>query len=359
MTEAGNTDDYDFELPEELIAQFPVERREESRLFVCNPQTGQMLHSTVAKLANFLEPGTVMVFNNSKVRKARIVATTEHGGKVQLLFLERLPAAGQAGPACLWKVLVGRAKRQGIGKRLGLPAGASAEIVGLEPDGIRIVRCSEEVDDGYFERHGHIPLPPYISREDELADQDRYQTVYAKELGSAAAPTAGLHFTPDLLAEIDAAGILRTELTLHVGMGTFLPVRAERVQDHTMHEEEFEISPETAELVNAAKRDGRKVLAVGTTSVRSLESAWDGPGNRLKSGRYRTSIFLYPGKTFRVVDQVFTNFHTPKSTLLMLVSAFAGRDFILDSYRVAVEQKYRFFSYGDAMLLQASAGFDS
>ena len=242
-----------------------------------------------------------------------------------------------------------RANRRKVGSRYSFPEGVEAEIDGEDGE-FRFLRFSRDIDDDWLDRVGHIPLPPYIRREDEVADADRYQTVYARAVGSSAAPTAGLHFTSGILEELHARGIGTAFVTLHVGLGTFLPVREKRVEDHVMHEEAYSLSEETADAVEKAKAERRPVLAVGTTSVRTLESAWkDG---RLERGAGRTSIYIYPGYRFKVVDRLFTNFHTPESTLLMLVSAFAGRELILDTYAEAVRERYRFFSYGDAMYIR-------
>jgi S-adenosylmethionine:tRNA ribosyltransferase-isomerase len=235
------------------------------------------------------------------------------------------------------------------GKIITLPEGIEATVVAERPDE-RVLSFSSELDDAYLERNGHLPLPPYIHREDDDSDKDRYQTVYARESGSAAAPTAGLHFTPEILASLESSGVELCFLTLHVGLGTFLPVRSETVEGHTMHTEEYTIPAATAAAVNAAKKEGRPVVAVGTTSVRTLESAWTEAG--LQAGPGATNIFMYPGYGFKVVDTMFTNFHTPGSTLLMLVSAFAGRERILAAYNEAIMNRYRFFSYGDAMLIR-------
>jgi len=283
-----------------------------------------------------------MVFNDSRVRRARLYAETPAGGKVELLLLRR------EGPA-LWAALTTRMAKLTPGKRLELPEGVEAEVVEARPDE-RVFRFSREIDDDYLERNGHLPLPPYIRREDAPADAERYQTVYAREHGSSAAPTAGLHFTREILAGLDAAGVELRFVTLHVGLGTFLPVRAEEIEDHRMHREEYSIPAATADAVNAAKREGRPVVAVGTTSVRTLESAWTDDGLPAASGS--TNIFIYPGYRFKAVDMMFTNFHTPESTLLMLVSAFAGRERVLAAYEEAVRERYRFFSYGDAMLIR-------
>lgn len=336
------TTDFSFELPEELVAQAPSERRGESRLLVLDRGADRLTHSAVRNIAEFVPPGAVMVFNDSRVRRARLFATTPNGGRVEVLLLRR------EGPA-LWAALTTRMAKLTPGKRLVLPEGLDIEVAEARPDE-RVFSFSREIDDDYLERNGHLPLPPYIRREDVPADAERYQTVYARERGSSAAPTAGLHFTEEILAGLREAGVELRFVTLHVGLGTFLPVRAESIEDHRMHREEYSIPAATADAVNAAKRDGRPVVAVGTTSVRTLESAWTDEGLPAASGS--TSIFIYPGYRFKAVDMMFTNFHTPESTLLMLVSAFAGRERILAAYAEAVRERYRFFSYGDAMLIR-------
>ena len=258
-----------------------------------------------------------------------------------------------AGTGRFWRALCAKTRRQRKDRTYVFPGGVKGRIA-AEIDDERIVEFDPPADESYLERYGHIPLPPYIKRSDEAEDAERYQTIYAKTVGSAACPTAGLHFTEELLASLDARGIRRTTVTLHVGLGTFLPVRTEIVEQHRMHEEWYTVSSETAAMVNEAKREGRPVLAVGTTSLRTLESAWvdasTDPG--IRPGTGNTSIFIYPGYRFRAVDKLFTNFHTPKSTLLMLISAFAGKEKILDAYAEAVRLGYRFFSYGDAMLIR-------
>ena len=354
------TDDFNFDLPETSIAQYPPERRGDSRLLVLDragsaaaqPDRIHQTHSMVKDLLRFLEPGTLMVFNDSKVRKARIYGTAlETGAVVEFLLLE--PLTRQNGPSAVsasWRTMTSKAKKQKIGKSYIFPDGLKGTIVGEEDDE-KIIEFDEALGDQYLEANGHMPLPPYIKREDEVIDSERYQTVYAKVTGSAACPTAGLHFTQPLLDSLSSAGIDIEWVTLHVGLGTFLPVRVDEVERHRMHEEWYTVSEKTAAAVNAAKKEGRKVLAVGTTSLRTLESAWD-PSAGLRSGSSSTSIFIYPGYRFNVVDQLFTNFHTPKSTLLMLVAAFAGRKTILDAYAEAIREGYRFFSYGDAMLIR-------
>lgn len=374
------TDDFNFELPENLIAQYPPERRGESRLMVLDRATETTIDAMVADIASFIEPGTLMVFNDSRVRKARLYGICEQtGSHVEFVFLapadgeqldaqpiqdstnagERQNISGQNRPVVpthklpsssqRWLVVCNKAKRQKVGRKYQFPGGLSGTIISDRTDE-KIIEFSSAIGDEYFNRYGHVPLPPYIKREDTKADEQRYQTVYATRTGSAASPTAGLHFTPEILSSLQDRGIEIVHVTLHVGLGTFLPVRTENIEDHRMHEEWFEISPEIANRVNTAKQEGRAILAVGTTSLRALESAWfDG---RLHSGSYSTRIFIYPGFEFHVVDHLFTNFHTPKSTLLMLVSAFAGRERILKAYQSAIEKHYRFFSYGDAMLIR-------
>jgi S-adenosylmethionine:tRNA ribosyltransferase-isomerase len=340
------TDDFSFELPEELIAQYPPKRRGESRLLVLDRATGERSHSAARELALFVEPGTLMVFNDTRVRKARIYGEAlDTGSRVEFLLLRR------SGPA-EWEAASTKMKKQRPGRRYRFPEGVEAEVVGASDEGgTRTLRFEPAIGEDYLERVGQVPLPPYIKREDEEADEERYQTVYAREVGSAACPTAGLHFTEGLLAALDARGVERASLTLHVGLGTFLPVRSESVEGHVMHEEEYSLPGETARAVMAAKAEGRPVLAVGTTSLRCLESAWD-EGAGLRPGPGSTAIFIYPGYRFKAVDRLFTNFHTPRSTLLMLVSAFAGRERILAAYEEAVRMRYRFFSYGDAMLIR-------
>ena len=291
----------------------------------------------------------LLVFNNSKVRKARLWgAALPSGAPVEFLLLEKEKNS------LTWKVLVQRSKRRRPGSCYAFFDNngnkiAQAVIGEGGEGGVRLLEFDRPIDDGWLDRYGHIPLPPYIKRKDTEADADRYQTVYAAAYGSSAAPTAGLHFTRELLEKLGGAGIESAFVTLHVGLGTFLPVRSADIEDHVMHNETFCIDEETAAKIERAKAEGRKIIAVGTTGVRTLESAWD--SGKLKTGEGSTSIFIYPGYQFKVVDALFTNFHTPESTLLMLVSAFAGRDLILESYAEAVREGYRFFSYGDAMLI--------
>lgn len=351
------TKDFYFDLPGELIAQNPCGERGGDRLLCMDRLDGYLSDHLFSEIADLVESGTLMVFNDSRVRRARIYASAEPGGgQAEFLLIARLPLPG-AQPGSVWKVMAKNAKRQKPGRRYLFPDGTRARIR-EDPEGLldgtefRLLEFERPVDDAWLDVNGHLPLPPYIKRGDELSDADRYQTVYSRTVGSVAAPTAGLHFTPEILASLDAKGVERTNVTLHVGLGTFLPVRSENIEDHSMHEEAYSVSAETAEKVGLAKREGRPVLAVGTTSIRTLESAWDAERGILRAGEGSTRIFMYPGYDFRVVDQVFTNFHTPESTLLMLVSAFAGRERIMDAYRHAIEMRYRFFSYGDAMLIR-------
>jgi S-adenosylmethionine:tRNA ribosyltransferase-isomerase len=350
------TNDFFFELPDHLIAQFPPEQRGQSHLMTLDRRTGRRTHRMVNDLPEILcgpdlrgkDGGLpLLVFNDSKVRKARLIGTVLHtGAQAEFLLVEKMGDRE-------WKTLVPRAKRRRSGSRYAFLNAEGAEIAQAEiideQGEFRILRFDHPIDDTWLDRYGHIPLPPYIRREDAPADADRYQTVYAAATGSSAAPTAGLHFTHALLDRLTATGIESAFLTLHVGLGTFMPVRSTRIEDHVMHRETFTIDEQTAARIEQAQAAGRKIVAVGTTSVRTLESAWD--AGKLRRGEGETSIFIYPGYQFKVVDALFTNFHTPESTLLMLVAAFAGRDLILESYAEAIREGYRFFSYGDAMLI--------
>ncbi len=349
------TKDFYFDLPERLIAQRPGETRGDDRLMVINRRSGIFRHSSLKDLPELIAPGTLMVFNNSKVRRARVYGLRlnpplDH--KTEFLFIRSVrPSAPSKTKGYFWQVMVKNARRHKIGHCYQFPDGTCAELVAVELSGeFRILQFDRPLDESWFDANGHIPLPPYIKREDTADDAERYQTVYAEESGSVAAPTAGLHFTQELLALIAERGIDTAWVTLHVGLGTFLPVRTEKIEDHAMHSEIYTVQEETARKVNLAKAEGRPVLAVGTTSVRTLESASD--NGVLRAGTGSTNIFIYPGYCFRIVDQLFTNFHTPESTLLMLVSAFSGREHILAAYQEAVKKQYRFFSYGDAMLIQ-------
>lgn len=342
--------EFDFNLPEELIAQHPSGIRGQDKLMLLNRKTGETEHHNMPDLPDLILPGTLMIFNNSKVRRARCYGIKETTGREQeFMFLNQIDSTGNT-----WNTMVKGAKKQKPGMRYTFPDGTTGTIIEREENTgteFRALRFESPVTEEWFEKNGHIPLPPYIKREDTEEDSERYQNIYAKETGSAACPTAGLHFTEEMLSRLSEKGIERDFVTLHVGLGTFLPVREEKIEDHKMHEEAFTVSAATAEKINQAKKEGRPVLAVGTTSVRTLESACDENGI-VKAGTSSTHIFMYPGYKFKVIDQMFTNFHTPESTLIMLVSAFAGREHILNAYRNAVENRYRFFSYGDAMFIR-------
>ena len=334
--------DFYYDLPEELIAQTPAEPRDSSRLLVYHRDTRQLEHKIFRDVIDYLKAGDVLVVNRTRVLPARVYAHTEHGGAVEVLLLKRLDLTR-------WEVLVRPGRKCRPGAHLIVNEELSLRVLSVTDSGERIV---EFVYDGTFEdilsRVGTMPLPPYIH--EKLADPERYQTVYSKENGSAAAPTAGLHFTPELLERIRAKGVEIAEVLLHVGLGTFRPVKEENVLDHKMHSEYFEISAEAAEIVNRAKKEGRRVICVGTTSVRTVETVADEHGF-LRPCKGNTEIFIYPPYKFKCVDALITNFHLPESTLLMLVSALCSREEIMRVYKTAVEERYRFFSFGDAMLI--------
>ena len=336
--------DFDYELPEELIAQDPLADRSSSRLLVLDKETGAVRHDVFRNIKNELHPGDCLVINNTRVIPARLFGTREGtGGAVELLLLKRISGD-------VWETLVRPGKKARPGMRIVFSDKLSAEVTEIVDDGNRLVKFEY---DGIFEEIldelGEMPLPPYITH--KLADPERYQTVYAKYKGSAAAPTAGLHFTPELLAEIREMGVQIAEVTLHVGLGTFRPVKVDDVKDHHMHSEFYKIDAETAEKINQAKAAGGRIIAVGTTSCRTLESAADENGI-VHAGSDNTEIFIYPGYQFKAVDALITNFHLPKSTLMMLVSALAGREHIMKAYKEAVDLRYRFFSFGDAMFIR-------
>ncbi|MCI6733642.1 MAG: tRNA preQ1(34) S-adenosylmethionine ribosyltransferase-isomerase QueA [Clostridiales bacterium] len=335
------TSDFYYDLPEELIAQTPLEPRDSSRLLVYNRTTDEVFHRHFRDVGDYLKPGDLLVVNTTKVYPARIFAYTEHGGKVEILLLKRQNLTD-------WECLVKPGKKCREGVVLVVNDELKAEILSRTDDGGRIVRF---IFDGVFEdilsRVGEMPLPPYIH--EKLKDKDRYQTVYCKQEGSAAAPTAGLHFTLRLIDELKAKGVEFAEVQLNVGLGTFRPVKTDDLEHHKMHTEYYVIDEENAEKINKAKREGRRVIAVGTTSVRTLETVADENGF-VKAQSGDTSIFIYPPYKFKCVEGLITNFHLPESTLVMLVSAFASREKILELYNLAVKEKYRFFSFGDACL---------
>ncbi len=336
------TSDFYYDLPEELIAQTPLEPRDSSRLLVYNRTTDEVFHRHFRDVGDYLKPGDLLVVNTTKVYPARIFAYTEHGGKVEILLLKRQNLTD-------WECLVKPGKKCREGVILVVNEELKAEIISRTDDGGRIVRF---IFDGVFEdilsRVGEMPLPPYIH--EKLKDKDRYQTVYCKQEGSAAAPTAGLHFTLRLIDELKAKGVEFAEVQLNVGLGTFRPVKTDDLEHHKMHTEYYVIDEENAEKINKAKREGRRVIAVGTTSVRTLETVADENGF-VKAQSGDTSIFIYPPYKFKCVEGLITNFHLPESTLVMLVSAFASREKILELYNLAVKEKYRFFSFGDAMFI--------
>ena len=337
------TEDFDFYLPEELIAQTPLEKRDSSKLLVLDKETGKIEHHHFSDIINYLNEGDVLVLNDTKVMPARIFGSKEDTGAViELLMLKEQEKD-------VWEVLSKPAKRIKIGTIVKFSDKLSAECIGIGEEGIRIFKF---IYSGIFyeilDELGEMPLPPYIH--EKLKDKDRYQTVYAKNIGSAAAPTAGLHFTPELLEIIKAKGVKVAEVTLHVGLGTFRPVKVENILEHHMHSEFYMVEEDQAAIINETKKNGGRVICVGTTSCRTLESA-TGEDGILKAGCGDTEIFIYPGYKFKCIDALLTNFHLPESTLIMLISAFAGREKVLDAYRVAVEEKYRFFSFGDAMTI--------
>ena len=337
------TSDFDYYLPEELIAQTPVEPRDSSRLLVYDRKSGEVYHKHFYDLPQFLRKGDVLVRNNTKVLPARMFGYTGNGGKVEILLLKRFNLTD-------WEVLVKPGRKARTGTVLTVSEELTAEVIGINDDvGSRTVRFSfNGVFEDVISRVGEMPLPPYITK--KLEDGTRYQTVYAKTDGSAAAPTAGLHFTDRLLGEIKDKGVEIVDILLHVGLGTFRPVKADDIKDHHMHSEYYEITESAAERINLAKKEGRRIIAVGTTSVRTLESVADENGF-VKAQKGNTEIFIYPPYKFKCVDSLITNFHLPKSTLVMLVASMTGREKILELYNLAVENRYRFFSFGDACMI--------
>ena len=336
--------DFDYNLPEELIAQTPCQQRDHSRLMVLNRKDKSISHKHFYDLKQYLKKGDTLVFNDTKVIPARLIGhRAKTGGKVEVFLLRRTEGNR-------WETLVKPGKKAQIGNIIEFSDELSCEVIDHTDFGGRIV---EFKFDGIFEEildHlGETPLPPYIH--EKLADKNRYQTVYARENGSAAAPTAGLHFTKELLEEIKAMGVNLAFVTLHVGLGTFRPVNVDNIEDHVMHKEFYHIEKEAADIINNTKKNGGRVIAVGTTSIRTLESAAKEDGT-IEPIADETGIFIYPGYKFKIVDAIVTNFHLPKSTLIMLISAFAGREYVLSAYEEAVREKYRFFSFGDAMFIE-------
>ncbi len=353
------TSDFDYHLPESSIAQTPAEPRDSSRLLVLHRSTGEVEHRFFRDISLLLRPGDLLILNQTRVIPARIFARKETGGKVEILLLRRRDPV-------TWEALVG-GKGVRVGKKVTVDSEVSrhrsekspdfslhAEIIETLEGSERLIKFSEPIEP-YFSQVGTVPLPPYIH--ERLTDPERYQTVFSKEPGSAAAPTAGLHFTPELLEKIQEMGVKTAYVTLHVGLDTFAPVNEDNPEEHKIHSEWCSLSQETADVINETRRNGGRVIAVGTTSVRTLENAGkatmvDGPSSIVKPFTGATSLFILPGYQFKVVDAMITNFHLPKSTLIMLVSAFAGQEKILETYKLAIKEGYRFFSFGDAMFIE-------
>lgn len=338
--------DFDYDLPSKLIAQHPLPHRDDSRMMVVHRKTGKISHARFRDFSGYMDPGHLLVLNDTKVIPARVWGTSGEA-KIEFLFIKEIDPKS-------WEVLCRPARRVRPGDAVRFAAGFEARVEGIGEEGRRILRFEQEDVRAELKRIGFAPLPPYIkrAREDQAVrpeDLNRYQTVYARKEGAVAAPTAGLHFARHTLADLEAKGVEIRRVTLDVGLATFQPVRAETVAEHRMLEEWYAVSPAAAGAINAARAEGRPVTAVGTTVVRTLESAWQ--DGRVRSGRRATSIFIYPGFEFHVVDRLLTNFHLPKSTLLMLVAAFAGHGLIMKTYDEAVKERYRFYSYGDCLLV--------
>ena len=345
MTQNLKKSDFYFDLPEELIAQDPLEDRSSSRLLVLDKETGETSHHIFKEVINYLNPGDCLVLNNTKVIPARLIGHKEDtGAAIEVLLLKRKEND-------IWETLVKPGKKCKPGTKIVFGEGLlHATVLETVEDGNRLIRFSYEgIFEEILDRLGEMPLPPYITH--KLQDKNRYQTVYAKYEGSAAAPTAGLHFTKELLRQIEEKGIDIAYVTLHVGLGTFRPVKVDNILEHHMHSEFYQVTKEAADKINKAKKEGHRVICVGTTSCRTVESATDENG-MVKEGCDNTEIFIYPGYKFKVLDALITNFHLPESTLVMLVSALAGREHILNAYEEAIREKYRFFSFGDAMFIK-------
>ena len=343
--------DFDFEYPEDLIATVPLEDRSASKMMVLDRGTRTVKHSFVRTLPDFLKSGDLLIFNDTRVFPARLLGKKDTGGKIDILLLKRVSIE-----PCVFQCITDQTAKLKTGAKLLFENDLTAKVVGRQGDSLLV----EINDPCLIEAVGHVPIPPYIrskrakaGSEDLILDRSRYQTIFAKTGGSSAAPTAGLHFTENLLADLRKKGVDTAAVTLHVGLDTFSPVRVDKITDHKMHGEEYIIPEETAEKIDRTKKRGGKVVAVGTTSVRALESYFQSKGSAdaSKEAHSRTEMFIYPGYKFGIVDAILTNFHQPKSTLIMMVSAFAGKDFIFDSYREAIKERYRLFSYGDCMLI--------
>lgn len=338
--------DFTYYLPQDLIARHPAAKRDDSRLMLLDRSSGSIAEDTFCNLQAYLHPGDLLVLNDTRVIPARLFGRKPTGGRVEIFLLRRLTGIEER-----WECLLRSSKKNLEGQEILLESGMTAVVLSRRDSENWLVEFTgEEPFQIWLEREGHIPLPPYLQRDDCQADRERYQTVVAREPGAVAAPTAGLHFTRELLARLTSNGIETAFLTLHTGLGTFLPVRALHVEEHQIHTERFVIPPDTAEAVNRAKAAGGRVIAVGTTSARTLEYSAQQAG-RVVAGSGEADIYIYPGYSFKVVDALITNFHLPESTLLMLVSALAGRESVLDAYREAVSRGFRFYSYGDAMFI--------
>jgi len=371
--------EFDYKYPPELVANYPLEQRDASRLMVLDRQSGTYEHKMFRDIIDYFESGDVLVLNNSKVFPCRLYSKKPTGGKVEIFLLSKIdviasnnmdacptlrdhfvgdPLSGLLRPAIggtrkdeTWSCLITDSKKIPEGTRLDFAENFFGIVRGIGGETTREIELHFDGDlNDLLEKHAHVPLPRYIKRADENSDKGRYQTVFAKETGSVAAPTAGFHFTPEILETLHKKGVQIAEVTLHVGIGTFLPVKTEKIEDHEMHEEFYSLSQESAETINKAKKENRRVTVVGTTATRVLESC--ASGSEVKSGSGWTRIFIHPPYQFKIVDRLITNFHQPQSTLLMLVSAMAGQKFIMECYREAISKKYRLFSYGDAMLIE-------
>ncbi|UZW12518.1 tRNA preQ1(34) S-adenosylmethionine ribosyltransferase-isomerase QueA [Clostridium pasteurianum] len=337
--------DFDFDLPEELIAQHPSEKRDECRLMVLNKQTGEIEHKIFKDIIEYLDPKDCLVLNDTRVIPARLIGSKEDsGGKIELLLLKRLNKN-------TWETLVKPGKKAKVGAKFEFGEGMlKAQVKSIAEEGNRIIEFEYSgIFEEILDKLGQMPLPPYIT--ERLKDREQYQTVYSKNEGSAAAPTAGLHFTEELLDKIRGKGIKIVFLTLHVGLGTFRPVKVDNIQEHHMHSEFYQLSKESADIINKTKEEGGRIISVGTTSTRTLETIGDEQG-KVKEASGWTDIFIYPGYKYKVVDGLITNFHLPESTLIMLVSALSNREIIMKAYNTAVREKYRFFSFGDAMFIR-------
>lgn len=338
--------DFDYELPPELIAQEPLARRDDARLMLLDRESGTLDEKTIAVFPEFLKPGDLLVLNDTRVIPARLLGQKESGGRAEIFLVRRCPGEEE-----IWACLLRSSKSSRPGTRIQLADGMTATVTGDDDGETRTVSFAPSGSfPDWLEHHGRMPLPPYIKRGADAHDRERYQTVFAQQAGAVAAPTAGLHFTPEILEEIRSRGVTIATLTLHVGLGTFQPVRVENVHEHRMHREYYVIPEETAREISLRKRGGGRIVAVGTTTTRALEHA-AGEDGIVKAGAGEADIFMYPGYRFRVVDALLTNFHLPKSTLLMLVSAFASKDAIQTAYNEAIRRGFRFFSYGDAMFI--------